>query len=214
MTRLIAPAVAALVLTACGGDEPPKDTAQDMEKAVAEAAAKAPETVEEAISSVVEAFGGEKVDTVPVKALRDMLPDELIGMKRTDITASKNSAMGITISSAEAKYEGNDPEDYQTLTINIQDIGSMQTVARMGLGWLNAETYTENEDGFNRTVEYRGHKGVETFEDNGASARGNKMVFVAERFLIDINTKNLPFEKIDDVLETLPIDDLEKMAGT
>lgn len=208
------PAALALVLAGCGGGE---DVAQEAarqaaEKAVQEYAAKAPENIEEAVGELAKAFSGEGVETVSTELLREMLPKELLGMTRTNLSASKNGAMGIKISSAEAEYSGDDPDAYESMTVNISDIGSMQGMARIGLSWLGAEVYEENEDGFSRTVDYKGHKSIETFEDNGASAKGSKMVFVAERFLIDINTINLPFEKIDEVLATLPVEELSKLS--
>ncbi len=208
--RLIGVIAACSLLGACGGDEPPPEPT--MEEKIEQQMAKAPESIEGAIEELVKGFGGEPVETVSIKVLRDMLPEKLAGMKRTSIEASKNGAMGITISSANAEYEGLDPQKYQTLSINIQDMGSAQGMVRMGLNWLNAETYNESEDGFERTAEYKGHKAFESFEDNGASAKGNKMVFVDGRFLIDLTSKNVPFETLDDVLDTLPFDELSKLA--
>ncbi|MEO1575014.1 MAG: hypothetical protein AAFU65_08660 [Pseudomonadota bacterium] len=213
--RILAlPAAIALTLGGCGGGE---DVAQDAarqaaEKAVQEYSAKAPENIEEAVTQLAEAFNGEGVDTVSTELLRDMLPKTLAGLERTNLSASKNSAMGIKISSAEAEYAGADPDAYESMTVNISDIGSMQGMARMGLSWLNVEVYEENDDGFNRTTEYKGHKSMESFQDNGASAKGNKMVFVDDRVLIDISTVNLPFEKIEEVLATLPVDELAKLS--
>ncbi len=208
--RSIGLIAACAILGACGGDEPPPEP--PLEEKVAQEMAAGPETIEGALQELVKGFGGESVETVSIKVLRDMLPEKLAGMKRTSIEASKNGAMGITISSANADYVGLDPEKYQTLSINIQDLGSAQAMVSMGLKWLNSETYNETEDGFERTAEYKGHKAFESFNDNGASARSNKMVFVGGRFLIDLTGKNVPFEMLDDVLDTLPFDELSKLA--
>ena len=214
-SRCTIAASVALVLSACGGGD---DAAQEIARKAAERAATelstdAPENIEEAVGELTKALSGEGVETVSTELLREMLPKEMAGLKRTNLSATKSGAMGIKISSAEAEYAGKDDDDNESMTVNISDIGAMQGMARMGLNWLDAEVYEEDENGFNRTVDYKGHRAIESFESDGPAPKGNKLVFVADRFLIDVNTTNLPFETIDEVLATLPVEELAKLAG-
>lgn len=216
MIRPLTLAALGVALTACGGGEDISKSAQDKAaSAAAEALSSiegAPEGMEEEVGGLVRALmgGDESVETVSSKSLREMLPESLLGMERVSLSASKGGLGGLKISTADAEYEGDDSS--QILAVSISDLGSMQGMAKMGLDWLEAETYEENRNGFERTIEYKGHRGFEEFTKSGDSSRGNRKIIVDGRFVIDVTGTNVPFDVIEDAFETMPIEQFEKLA--
>lgn len=211
----IALAALALVLAGCGPSDEEKARAaaeEAREKAVQEAS-KTPDSIEEAVTELTKAFSemGENVETIAAKDLKAMLPETVAGMKRVKASASKDGAFGYTVSSAEAVYRSDDG-DGRMVTLTINDLGSMQSVARMGLNWLSSEIDEETESGFRRTTEYKGHKAVESYQDSGRSTRGQKSVFVDGRFVVDVTGENVSFDDIEEVVAAVPLDDLEATA--
>lgn len=206
----------ALALGACGQSAEEK-ALEAREKQLEErekAEHNAPETIEDAVNQLTEAFGGmgESVETIAAKDLKAMLPQEVDDMKRTKASATKNGAFGFTVSTAEATFVGTHEGRPSQITVSINDIGSMQGMARMGMGWLNMEVDEETETGFNRTGEYKGHKSIENYEATGTTSRGQKSVFVDGRFLVDVSAQNVSFEQIEDVLAMVPVDDLAALV--
>ena len=61
------------------------------------------------------ANGGKKVETVDYKVLKDMLPADLSGMKRSEATGEKSSAMGITIANCD---EASSMDNHNSCTID------------------------------------------------------------------------------------------------
>lgn len=222
MNRQLLVGVLCLGLAACGpsdeerAQQEAEELAENMRQAareLRESAQKSPENIEEAMGQLAEAFGGEAVESVPAQSLKDLLPESWPDMKRVRISANKNGAMGFTVSNAEADYKSLDDQSNATMMIKISDIGSMQGFARMGLSWLDAEVSEETEDGFNRTTQYKGHRAMENFETRGSGSTASKVVFVDSRFLIEIEVVDLPFETIDEVLDTIPVDALSALAN-
>ncbi|MFK8014528.1 MAG: hypothetical protein AB8G17_03650 [Gammaproteobacteria bacterium] len=212
--RLVSMAAMCLALTACGGDDAPQDVTVDEIRSEARSAAEnMPANIEDAVDDLVDAFSGKAMETVSASDLKGMLPESISGMKRVRASGSKSGAMGFKISNAEAFYEGNDPQDDQTVTVKISDLGSMQKMARMGLDWLSVEVDEESDQGFYRTTTYKGFQALESYEDNGSSANTQLMVFIDGRFLVDVAAENLEFDDVKDVLDSLPVQDLGKMAG-
>lgn len=212
--RLLTIAALGVALTACGGGE-------DLEAAQEKAAEKAsevvaqiegaPEGMEEEVEGIVRALigGEETVETVSTASLREMLPESVQGMERVSVSASKSGFGGLKVSMAEAEYEGDSSSEM--LTLIISDLGSMQGMAKMGLDWLETEIYEENRDGFERSIEYKGHRGFEEFTRNGDTTRGNRKIIIDGRFVLDVTGVNVPFETIEKVFDDLPIKRFEDM---
>jgi len=152
--------------------------------------------------------GGEKVEVVNFRKLKELLPEELDGMKRTGFSGEKTNSFGIKISKAEGKYKSEDNK--QRIEITIIDMGSMKGFAGMtAFAWSWAEIDKETDDGFERTFEYKGHKAFEKY--NTKYQDGEVQVFVAKRFMVEVKGNDTPMEKIRSSLNEVNIGDLESM---
>ena len=152
--------------------------------------------------------GGEKVEVVNFRKLKELLPEELDVMKRTGFSGEKTNAFGINVSKSEGEYTSED--NNQKITITIMDMGSMKGLAGMtAFAWSWAEIDKESDDGFERTFEYKGHKAYEKYNTNYQD--GEVQVLVAKRFMLEIKGSDTPMEKMHSALDEVNIGDLESM---
>lgn len=150
---------------------------------------------------------GKAVEVVDFRELKALLPEEVEGMKRTNATGEKNSAMGFKVSQAEGDYQTED--GFNSLDIQIVDMGNMSGLAGLATwGWTIAEVDKETETGYERTTKYQGHKAFEKYDNEYKN--GSIEVLVAERFMVSVHGNNVPMETIKSALEDV---DLGKLAG-
>ncbi len=153
--------------------------------------------------------GGKKVETVDYKVLKDMLPTEIGGMKRTDASGEKTSAMGMQISNAEGRYRN---DAGASMTVKITDIGSMTGLAGMATyAWASTEIDRESESGYEKTSTFKGFKSREEY--NRSSKSGEISVLVGNRFVTEVSGHNVEMDAIKDALGKLDLKKLEGMKG-
>jgi len=151
---------------------------------------------------------GKEVETVNFRELKALLPEELDGLNRTSSSGEKTNAFGIKVSKAEGEYKSEDKSS--RIKISIVDMGSMSGWAGLAaFGWTMAEIDKETEDGYERTIEYKGCKGFEKY--NTKRNNGKKEIMVAKRFMVTVEGDNVPMEAIDDAMDEIDLDDLEEM---
>ena len=149
---------------------------------------------------------GKDIAAATPATMKGFVPETLAGMKRTSISAEQNQAMGINMTHAEAQFEG---ENGASLDVSITDVGNMSGPMRMGMvGWTMAQYSRETDNGYEKTGTYNGYKGMEEY--NTADKRGTIRVFVAERFIIEVNGSSITMETIKQALGQI---DLKKMAS-
>ncbi len=151
---------------------------------------------------------GKEVETVNFRDLKALLPEELDGLRRTSASGEKTNAFGLNVSKAEGEYKTED--NSSRIKITIVDMGGMSGWAGMAaFGWTMTEIDKETEDGYERTIEYRGYKGLEKY--NTKRNDGKKEIMVAKRFMVTVEGDNVPMEAIDDAMDEIDLDELEDM---
>lgn len=151
---------------------------------------------------------GKEVETVNFRELKALLPEELDGLRRTSASGEKTNALGLNVSKAEGEYKTED--NSSRIKITIVDMGGMSGWAGMAaFGWTMTEIDKETEDGYERTIEYRGYKGLEKY--NTKRNDGKKEIMVAKRFMVTVEGDNVPMEAIDDAMDEIDLDELEEM---
>lgn len=149
---------------------------------------------------------GKKVETVDYRELKEMLPESLPGMKRTDATGEKTAAMGMQVSHAEGKYSGDKGE---SLTLKITDIGSMSGLAGMATyAWANVEVDRENDSGYEKTTSFNGFKAHEKYDKSAKS--GEFSALVGNRFVVEADGYNIDMDALKGALGKV---DLRKLEG-
>jgi len=151
---------------------------------------------------------GKEYEVVDFRLLKDMLPEQVGPLPRTSATGEKNSGMGFTISETQGKYTLEDTG--QRVEIEIKDMGSMKGWAGLAAwGWTMAEVDKETDTGYERTIEYKGHKGFEEYDNE--SQDGKIEVFVAKRYMVSVRGWDVPMDLIKEGLDEVPVGDLEDM---
>ena len=81
-------------------------------------------------------------------------------------------------------------------------------VALMGMAaWSMASIDKETENGYEKTTEYQGHKAFEKY--NTQSKNGEISVIVANRYIVQVEGRDVSIDKIKSVLGDI---DLGKLA--
>ena len=210
LTPLLAALLLAPLLVGCSSEQ------EQREDAIQDAAERMEEAAEEGnMGEAMEAFGeamegmasGEgRADPVDFRVLKEMLPEEAGGLRRASHSGERGGAMGMVVSQAEADYEG---DDGATVDVKIVDLGGVPQIAMMGYGWAMAEVDRESDDGFERTMEYRGHRGYEQYDSSSNRAEMN--LLVAGRFMVEAQGRNVDMDRLRAVVDDVAIDDLEDM---
>lgn len=179
----------------------PTEATPEMDYAQAEAKTK---------QTLMEMSQGKDVEPVEGSKLKALLPENIPNMKRTDASAERTEMMGIKISNATAKYHV--PDDVDTyMNITITDLGNVSGPARMGLThWTMTQFHRETDDGYTKTTTYKGYKAIEEFKkmNNDAAFR----VFVADRFIVAVEGRNVPMDTVKSVTGKIDFGTLVSLA--
>ncbi len=202
--------VAAFVLTTvigCGlGDK------AEQIKQMAEAAQEKLEAGDSAGALGAFLGGGESVQPVDFRDLKELLPEKLDGMARTNASGEKSSMMGIGTSKAEGKYQ---PEDKNGgIDITILDFGSMRGITMMGFGWTMIDIDNESENGYEKTMKYEGYPAYVKYEQGSDWSRGQMSVVVVDRFVVTANGNNVSADAIKAALKKVDLGRLEDMKDS
>lgn len=151
---------------------------------------------------------GKKVTPVDFRDLKSLLPETASGLKRTNIEGEKTSAMGINVSTANADY--GDQDKNQSMDIKITDLGSVSGLSALAAyGWYMVDVDKENDNGYEKTITYKGYKAYEKYDNNGKYGELN--VLVAKRFVVEVNGNNVTMDQMKSALGTIDLSKLESM---
>ncbi|MDZ4679083.1 MAG: hypothetical protein SH848_00945 [Saprospiraceae bacterium] len=146
---------------------------------------------------------GEKLPVVDPKKMKALLPETLMGMKRTEYESESVGAGGFQISNAKAAYE----KDGGKIRINLADTGGAG-MAMMGMAaWASISIDKETQDGYERTGEIDGYKSFERYDRTGKN--GEVSILVAKRFIVSVNGDNVEEGDLKKAVESI---DLDKLA--
>jgi len=216
---IVAVCVLAVALAGCGKKENQKPSSQPGQAAATPApAADATPAVpsaqdyekmaEQNRQTLAQMNQGKVIEALPAATLKEFLPAELPGMKRTSASAERNQAMGVDISTAQARYEAAEGQGARA-SIELTDISSMSGPMRMGMaGWAMAQFNRETDTGYERTTTISGYKAVEKYETQ--DKRGSLRLFVAERFIVEIDGNGVTMDALKEMLGKV---DLKKLAA-
>lgn len=216
---LIALSLAFALTTGC--KSPEQKAAEDVAKNLEEAGKKMeaatkdgqPANMADAMNALGAAMGaangGKQVDVVDYKVLKDMLPGDVGGMKRTEATGEKTAAMGMQISHANGRYSN---DAGKSMTIKITDIGSMTGLAGMAAyAWAATEVDRESDTGYEKTANFNGYKSHEKWDKSSKS--GEISVLVGNRFVTEVSGNDVDMNEMKDALTKVDLRKLDGMKG-
>jgi len=155
---------------------------------------------------LTQANQGKVITAVSADKIKTLLPETLVGMKRISLSAEKNQMAGVDMSFAEGEYEG---QEGTSINLTITDVGNLSGPMKLGMaGWTMAQYSRETDRGYEKTDTYSGYKGMEEYDKENKS--GTIRVFVAERFVVELNGNGLTMDTLKQALNQL---DLKKVAA-
>lgn len=137
----------------------------------------------------------KKLTPMNVDQLKAALPEEVQGLKRSNFTA--NSAMGFAY--AEGEYKKDDTTD---IKISIYDCAGEAGSAMFGMNyWTKMSIQQESSNGYTKTIDFKGGKAVETWENN---MNQSTLTYVAnDRLLVTITGHNVKADELKQAAEKL-----------
>ncbi len=208
-------AAAVLALAACGKEEPPKpaDPATKVEQAakqLGEAARQGDvQQAGEAMKQMGTALSGSiKVEPVDFRALKELLPESIAGMRRVSSEGSRTNVMGVASSKAEAVYEDGKGG---RIAYGITDAGTLTGVAAMALAWVNIEIDKDGDAGYERTTTVAGRKSYERYAT--ATRTGELDVIVGGRFIVGVKATGVERKRFREAVEKLDLAKLEALKA-
>lgn len=205
----------AALVAGCGRDDPPKPT--DPGSKVGEAAQKMSSAVlqgdmgqvGEAMKQMGGALAGSvQVEPVDFRALKDLLPERLAGLRRVSSEGSRTKMMGVAASKAEAVYEDGRGG---RMTVSITDAGTLTGLAAVAVAWINVEIDKEGDSGYERTTTIEGRKAYERYEK--ATKTGKLDVVAAGRFLVAAEATGLDMKAFRAAIEKIDLAKLEALKA-
>lgn len=151
--------------------------------------------------------GGATNNTAVIhqRQLRDLLPAEFNGMKRSNTEAGKNAAFGMSVSYAQATYT----QGGGSIEIKLSDISAMGEFMKMAqYAWTHNEVERESDDGYERTTKIQGFAAQESYDSRYQA--GKVQVMVDGRFMVEVTSQGVT---MDNVMELLKAVNLKKLAA-
>jgi len=188
--KIVSAACIAAALSATAQAQPANYNAEDAMKA---------------FGALMSAGATTNAQAIHFRQLKELLPAEYAGMKRSNVEAGKNAAFGMNISYAEATYS----KDQSRITVKLQDISSMGQFMRMAqFAWANNEMERETDDGYERTTKIEGFPAQESYRSDSKS--GELQIMVGERFIVEADGNGVTMEQIKGLLNAIG---LKKLSG-
>jgi hypothetical protein len=190
MNRILASLLAVAVLTAaCNNNKKPNDATvvvSDNGKEKVSVNIDQMKDAAEKMQQVKQEL--EKLPQLTTDQLKAMLPESLIGGKRTSFDVSSN--MGA--SGASAEYEINDST---RLTLNILDCAGPAGAGLYSMQFLSQyNIQQETEEEYTKTIELNGDKGFEQCDKTSRDC--TVTYFTGGRFLVSLEGKKIPVEAL------------------
>jgi len=124
--------------------------------------------------------GGDKVEALAPDALKPFVPETLAGLKRTSLSAERNGAMGMQISTADANYSDGAGHN---LRLEIADTGSAKGLTALA-GAIGVESSKETDHGYEKTYNQNGHLVHEQWDSQ--SKYGEYSIVLGDRFTVKV----------------------------
>ncbi|CAG4988899.1 hypothetical protein DYBT9275_00182 [Dyadobacter sp. CECT 9275] len=187
-----------LMLSGCGG----KKEEEEKEE---------PKNAVEALQSIAdkakEMSTKEPVDPVDFRKLKELLPEKVGSLTRTEATGEKTGAMGFTVSTAQARYQN---QGGGTARIEIVDTGGIAGATTMALAaWSMADIDKETASGYEKTTTLEGHKAFEKYDNESKSGELN--VLVADRYIVNVHADQISSDEMKDLLKDIDLDKLSEI---
>jgi hypothetical protein len=151
--------------------------------------------------------GGDKVEALAPDALKPFVPETLAGLKRTELSAERNGAMGMQFSQAEGHYSD---DAGHSLRLEIGDMGSAKGITALA-GWAGVEASKETDHGYDKTYKQNGRLTHEEWDTQ--SKYGEYSIVLGDRFTVKVTGNADSIEQIKGAVGSLNLAGLEALKN-
>jgi hypothetical protein len=149
---------------------------------------------------------GQTVAALSPAVIKEFLPAELAGFKRTDASSERNQMGGVDIAVANGEYEG---QDGASLSVQVTDMGNLSGPMKMAMtSWAMSQYSRETDTGYEKVTTYNGYKAMEQYDNE--TKDGTLRVFVADRFVVEVEGHQITMDAIKQAMGKI---DLKKLAA-
>ncbi len=147
--------------------------------------------------------GLQQTEPINFRELQKMTPEKLDGMERTSKKGETAGAMGMKISTAEAKYKD---DDGNIIEIKIIDTGGF-AMGLMGMAaWSMATIDKEDENGYERTSTLDGFKCFEKCRTRNNSCELSAIA--VNRFVVSASCRECGMDKLKRTVRKMGLNDM------
>jgi len=118
------------------------------------------------------AMGGQGGKPFSPDELQKFVPQTLGGLERTEFEARSDAAMGMSITSVTARYQGND----RSVELKVQDIGAVPALSMAMAAWAQSTVNRENADEVERIFQRDGVSFKEEYRKDGSQSEMTMML--------------------------------------
>ncbi len=102
------------------------------------------------------------------------------------------------------------------MEISISELGTLTGIAKIGFtAWLQTEVDRESDRGFERTRKFRSggkeYPSFEKFEGTGDEGNCEIQIWVAERFIVSIQGRNVEMDQCEEARDEISFRQLDRM---
>lgn len=188
-----------------------KESLEEVGNNLQESGENAAENLEEALSNLGESLqdikitkDGEEVEVVSFREIKKIMPSRLAGLSQDETSGETTGAFGINVSTAEAIYKKGDKK----IELNITDTGGVG-LALLGMAaWSKIEVDRESKTEVEYTTKTDGYKSYVKF--NKKNLRGEWSIIVDDRFIVQLNSRNVDLDDLEEAVEDLRLKKLSR----
>jgi uncharacterized membrane protein len=149
--------------------------------------------------------GNRHVDPVDVHTLKELLPDSLPGMRRTNAEAGTQAGLGMKASSATGDYQGDGATRAQIKIVDAAAVSGLLNLA----GSMSASATSESDTGFEKDTTIGGRHVHEKYDNR--SKHGELIAIVASRFTVSVTSDGVDVGTLEQYARLVDLSKLEAM---
>ncbi|MBO6576665.1 MAG: hypothetical protein JJ896_13635 [Rhodothermales bacterium] len=168
------------------------------------------ETIGRVMEDVGRALQDEETAVVAdAEALRDLLPNEVLGLERYNSNMDQSGKWGLHVSQAEAKYA----DGHKRIELKIIDLGTLKGFLSKSESLLDSISPRYRDNHHSRTTRIAGYPARISHRENHGTDEFDGILVVRERFVIAMDARGQFDEDVfSEVIDDLPLRRLERMA--
>jgi hypothetical protein len=147
-----------------------------------------------------------RTETVDFRKLKEIMPAELNGLKRSECNGERSKFGEVSISQVNATYKKGDDEKAPKVDVQVIDYNNPEMAKGISAAWSTVEIDKESDDGFEKTVKVKGNPGMISWQKE--DSRGTINLLVGGRYVVNMTTENVASGDVIKMAEALPLDKL------